>query len=157
MGAIAFGQRLLGKVDRVPGKYHVATLFWHFCYLPLIPLGTFIVLSEQMQGMNTTFRGVRIPFSAKSYVVAWVRTAVIGLFIISWIATVTLFAVAVSGTKEINERNALVESGSASGITTFLLVVPYWIPGVGRATRATAARLEELIQKSEPVSRDTFT
>jgi len=34
---IVWGSRLYGKVDVVPGFFHVATRFGHVYYLPLIP------------------------------------------------------------------------------------------------------------------------
>jgi hypothetical protein len=37
---IVWGSRLYGKVDAVPGLFHVATRFGHIWYLPLIPMGS---------------------------------------------------------------------------------------------------------------------
>jgi hypothetical protein len=53
----------------VPGRFHVATEFWHLFFFPLLPLGTHVVLSEE----GDRFRGVPIAASAKSMLLAWGR------------------------------------------------------------------------------------
>ena len=52
-----YGSRLFGKVDVVPGLFHVQTKFGHFNYIPLIPMQSYVVLSHT----GKTFRGVRVP------------------------------------------------------------------------------------------------
>ena len=139
MGAIASGKRLFGKVDVVRGKYHVATLCWHFCYLPIVPLGTYLVLSEAMTGMITRFEGIRIPFSAKSFVIAWIRSLLAAPFICSCIA----------GTATIMVDRHL-NPGAKSSIFTIiashgaLLFAPYLITGIGRASESRAVELASL-------------
>jgi hypothetical protein len=64
-----YGSRLLGKVDIVPGMFHVATQCWHINSIPLIPKKSYIVLHE---GENSS-RHVEIPLSLKSLCVAWMR------------------------------------------------------------------------------------
>jgi hypothetical protein len=66
---IVWGSKLYGKVDVVPGFFHVATRFGHVYYLPLIPTQSFVVLGEN----GKQFQGVPIPMSAKSVFIAWVR------------------------------------------------------------------------------------
>ena len=46
------GSRLFGKVDVVPGAFHVATRFWHVNFLPLIPVGSFVVLPGGARGFE---------------------------------------------------------------------------------------------------------
>ncbi len=65
-----FGYRFMGKVDQVPGYFHVATKFFHVNYLPLIPSKSYIVLSQT--GKN--IRGIPIPLSWKSVGIAWARS-----------------------------------------------------------------------------------
>ena len=64
---IIFGMRRFGWVDEVPGLGTVATTFIHVMFIPLIPVETYV-----MTGPN---RGIRIGFSMKSILVAWVRSA----------------------------------------------------------------------------------
>src|SRR3954466_4220447 len=66
---IIFGSRLTGKVDEVPGLFHVATRFGHVYYLPLFPLQSYIVLGRD----GRRFRGVPIPLNTKSVLLAWAR------------------------------------------------------------------------------------
>lgn len=78
------GERMYGYADRVPGLCYVATQFWHFNFVPLVPLGSYLVMegSEGEKG----FQGKRIGFNAKSlllgYFRGWVGLAVIVLFVI---------------------------------------------------------------------------
>ena len=65
-----FGSRLMGKVDEVPGLFHVATKFGHINFLPLIPMQSYVVLGKN----GRSFRGVPIPMSGKSVLAAWGRS-----------------------------------------------------------------------------------
>ena len=66
---IIYGSRLYGKVDVVPGLFHVETKFGHLWYIPLIPVGSYLVLNKTGDGWN----GVQIPMSFKSVCYAWLR------------------------------------------------------------------------------------
>jgi hypothetical protein len=68
---ILHGESLYGKVDQVPGLFHVATKFFHVNYLPLFPLGSYLVLEAGTSGDN--FRGASIGWSGKSILFAWLR------------------------------------------------------------------------------------
>jgi len=67
---IFYGTRLCGKVDQVPGLFFVGTKFAHLYWVPLIPLGSTVVLEETAEG----WRGVPFGLSLKSWLTAWVRT-----------------------------------------------------------------------------------
>jgi hypothetical protein len=67
---IVFGTQLFGKVDKVPMLGHVATSFLYIQFVPLIPLGSYLVL-EDGQG------AVSVGFSFKSLMVAWLRAALV--------------------------------------------------------------------------------
>ena len=68
---VIFGTRLLGATDYmyVPGVFHVATKFFHIDFIPLVPLGSYIVLKERFG----SFQGVEIPLNCKSISIAWLR------------------------------------------------------------------------------------
>jgi hypothetical protein len=69
---IYYGTRLFGKVDQIDGTdIHVATKFFHIWFIPLIPLGSTLVLSKTDDG----WRGLPHPFSFKSLLVTWGRLA----------------------------------------------------------------------------------
>ncbi len=89
---VAFGTRFYGKVDHVPGLFHVATRFFHIQFFPLIPTGSYLVL-EELKGLarlkfgcggksellgdlgpsRTGDRCVKIGWSAKSVSLGWLR------------------------------------------------------------------------------------
>ena len=149
MGAIAWGRRLFGRVDRVPGRFHVATLCFHFCYLPLVPLGTYLILSQEMSGMTTHFDGVRLPFSLKSWLIAWSRTVLWFLFVVMCVGALAAFT---DGTDDAPPRQPdqrLVMS-AIIGSLALLLFGPYFIPGLGRATGSRAAALEAIATTAPP-------
>lgn len=79
---IIFGTRLYGKVDEVPGLFHVATNFAHVWYLPLIPLGSHVVVERTSEG----WQGVPIGLSIKSWLMTWLRAAMLltGLGAAGW-------------------------------------------------------------------------
>src|SRR3954451_16881728 len=64
-----FGSRLWGKVDEVPGLFHVGTRFGHINFVPLIPMQSYVILSQD----GGSVRGVQIPLSGKSILIAWGR------------------------------------------------------------------------------------
>ena len=66
---IIWGSRMYGKVDVVPGLFHVETKFGHLWYIPLFPVETYVVLNKDNEGWN----GVKIPLSPKSIIYAWLR------------------------------------------------------------------------------------
>jgi hypothetical protein len=72
---IIWGQKLYGRVDRVPGHFYVATRFFHLWYIPLIPLGSWIVLEGTEAGDG--WRGASIGVSLKSTLFGWFRGACI--------------------------------------------------------------------------------
>lgn len=65
------GESLYGKVDQVPGLFYVATRFFYINYIPLVPLGSFVV----MEGAEEGEPGRKIGISLKSIVFAWLRMA----------------------------------------------------------------------------------
>lgn len=75
---------LFGRTDKVPGLFFVGTSFFYFCFIPLIPLGSYIVRYQDDDWFGG-FRGVSIGISVKSVVFAWLRAATV-IFIIYIIA-----------------------------------------------------------------------
>lgn len=68
---IIFGERMLGKVDQVPGFCYVVTKFAHLNYIPLIPTASWIVLEGSESGDG--FRGKPIGMSGKSVLAGYIR------------------------------------------------------------------------------------
>lgn len=71
---IALGTRLYGKVDRVPGLLHVATRFFYFQYIPLVPLESVIVREDLRKAED---KGVALRLNGKSVLFAWLRAGLV--------------------------------------------------------------------------------
>jgi uncharacterized membrane protein YidH (DUF202 family) len=96
---LIYGESLRGKVDQVPGRFYVATRFFHMLGIPLFPAGTYLVWEgSEWKGAWTpqslrvgrfnlplfagwerkgSFTGTRVRFSWKSFFVAWLRTVLV--------------------------------------------------------------------------------
>lgn len=66
---IVYGSRFYGKV-RACGSSYLATQFAHIYYVPLVPIGTQLVLEQNGDG---SFKGIKAPFSFKSMFAAYLR------------------------------------------------------------------------------------
>jgi hypothetical protein len=79
LAAFIHGQRLCGKVDRVPGLFYVSTKFFHVDYMPLFPVGSYLVIEGTEQGEK--FHGTKIKMRWKSVMAGLLR---------SWLAIFTI-------------------------------------------------------------------
>ncbi len=43
---IVFGVRLFGKAEVVPGVFFIATRFFHVCFIPLLPMQSFVIVAD---------------------------------------------------------------------------------------------------------------
>jgi hypothetical protein len=89
---VIWGDKLYGKIHQVPGVCHVATVFFHFWYLPIWPMRSYIVFDgpEYIEGSPDDygrvkitaygFPGVRIPMSFRSVFMGYFR-ALLGVII----------------------------------------------------------------------------
>ena len=75
-----YGQRLYGKVDHVPGMFYVSTMFFHVNYVPLVPLGSYVVL-DGSDG-DDSFQGTRVGLRFKSILAGYLR---------GWLGGATIF------------------------------------------------------------------
>ncbi len=77
---IVYGHRYYGRVDRVPGLFHVATLFFHVNYLPLYPVQTVII----REGTDGSYANSGPPLSLymKSVLVGYLRGWLRELFLL---------------------------------------------------------------------------
>lgn len=69
------GKRFAGRVDQIPGVLYVATRFDHVYYVPLVPLGSYIILEESGEGGG--LRGRKIELNPKSLLAAYGRLALL--------------------------------------------------------------------------------
>ncbi len=89
------GERLYGYVDRVPGLFFVASKFFHFNFVPIFPLGSFLVLEKSLQNGPKT--EIRIPMSWKSVFVGYFR---------GWVGLITFILFIIAG----GEIHGLIKS-----------------------------------------------
>lgn len=68
---IIYGTRQAGVIDRCGGTY-LSTRFFHIYWLPLIPMGTSLMLDEH--GPDGTARAVSVGLSGRSVLAAYLRT-----------------------------------------------------------------------------------
>lgn len=81
---LIFGETKYGKVDRIPGLFHVVSSFFHLYYVPIIPMGTFVMIE------GTKDVGRKIGFSGKSILIAYLRAyGFLGALITTCIPIVT--------------------------------------------------------------------
>jgi hypothetical protein len=135
---IYYGSSFFGKVDNVPGVFHVATKFGHIYYIPLVPSQSFLVLERTSSGI----RGVPIPFSWKSMLAAWLRASFI---VIAVISLVMLFALGQGRATTSDYVTASVTLAGAVG----LLVWSYFMLRVGRASYERAIELADYADFTE--------
>jgi hypothetical protein len=141
---VVWGSGLYGTVDRVPGLCYVATRFGHLWYIPLIPLGSYLILD--LPGDSGT-RGRSIPLSMKSLLFGWIRAAcVIGMVGSAIVVLVNLLSLDRNGDEEENLLlSGMWFAGSAAALAlTYLL---------NRAGTARAVQLGQYLGLSEEAMR----
>jgi hypothetical protein len=74
------GKRYYGRVDIVRGVCRVQTLFTHGFFFPLYPVATELVRSKETAAFETD--RIRIPFSWKSILFAYVRA--VSIVVLWW-------------------------------------------------------------------------
>lgn len=72
---ILYGKSLFGRVDRVPGIFYVATKFFHIGYVPLVPMGSWLVFDGTESEKN--WKGIRLGWEWRSIGMAWLRTLIL--------------------------------------------------------------------------------
>jgi hypothetical protein len=137
---IIWGTTHAGKVDEVPGMFHVVTQFGHLYYIPLIPTGSYIVLEKNSDG---GFRGVSIPISFKSWLIAWLRAACV----VGTIAMTILTAVMLADVPKhpFNWIGPLF----LDGVLITLLVLSYKLKFIRRASYERAVDLARRVGLTE--------
>lgn len=131
---IVFGSRLFGKVEEVPGLFHVATKFFHVNFVPLFPFESWIVVSgTQEHGvLGSSWRGFRLSsLRWGSALMGWLRCGLV-------VAALALFAGGCVMASEGRPAGWLVLllSGGCGGA--------FWYSY--RLTRATPESLARLVQ-----------
>ncbi len=132
-----YGTRVYGRVDRVPGFFHVVTRFDHLWYLPLIPRGSFLI----QENLGKEF-GLPLPLSFKSILMSWVRVAVFLLNIVAVCIAIAIWDLS-------SEQRAVAVTLVVGAVALFWLVS--YSPWFIRASYRRACQLRELAGLPEAV------
>src|SRR5262249_24255324 len=134
---IIFGEQLYGKVDQVPGLFYVATRFLHVQLVPLLPLGSYVILDGKFRDGGQA--EIKIGLSGKSILFGWLRAAL-------WTVAVVVQIWALIGA-----------ANAAKGRTPWLNCIVYWVVAITiigaiwasyRLTRAGPFRAVRLASKA---------
>ena len=136
---LVYGTRYFGKVDEVPGHFHVATRCRHLWYLPLVPLDSWVILEGTRTfdpGGEWSAGGVRLPsIRWRSVLCAWGRYGLVWAVLVAAVTgLVPLLDVAFDA---VSPKTALVRLTVAAGA-----LVSLWLSY--RLSRASRARAEAL-------------
>ncbi|HUE73711.1 MAG TPA: DUF202 domain-containing protein [Pirellulaceae bacterium] len=125
-----YGTQFYGKVDKVPMLGHVATSFFYIQFVPLIPLGSYLVLEDGQGSLS-------VGFSFKSLLVAWLRTALV----------FGAVGLAIAGILATGNRSTLGMAASFGGAVACIaaMIGSYFVPFVGQASFERAMRLADQV------------
>jgi hypothetical protein len=135
---IIWGSRLYGKVDEVPGMFHVATKFGHLWYIPLIPMGSHLIIEQTGRG----WRGVPLGLSGKSVLAAWLRGAGIAGMVVS------LIALAVTASDR-HGKQGMIEAACVFAVSLAVTVFAFGSKALRRASYERASALGEKLGLSD--------
>lgn len=124
---IVFGVRLFGKAEIVPGVFFIATRFFHICFIPLIPVQSFIVfVGDEGEG------GAALPS------LHW------GSISMAWLRGLLLVGAVVLGVMAWNKLEAQAPLAQARPMVAMAALCVVGFFGSYRTARATAASLDAL-------------
>jgi hypothetical protein len=143
MVSISAGTDWFGKVDRVAGLGYVATQCQHLCGLPLLPERSYLIVTK----FGGTPVAIPIPFSRKSYCIAWVRLLA---FVVAFASSLFASAAVTSPIYSTSTRCIAVAISVASIGT---LLGSMYLRPFRRANPQRASELTAIAQKRlEPTS-----
>lgn len=74
MSFVTWGHSFFGRTDAVDGVGKVATRFWHFMMIPLVPRGSWWITEESWSWRTgIVVKGRRIPVQGKSVLLGYLR------------------------------------------------------------------------------------
>jgi hypothetical protein len=136
---VIYGTRLMGKVDNVENLGYVSTQFFHLNFIPLIPTGSYLILAEN----GDDFRGVSIPLSFKSILVAWLR---VGSFL-AFIGCTVGALVSLGSNKQDILAGLACGAIALASIATF--VATYYLPFFSKASYSRAMQIADIVGLSD--------
>lgn len=143
---ISIGDMLYGRVDVVPGQFHVATEFTHLCYFPVFARKSYVVFAHP----NSRPPVVEIPVSPKSTAFAYIRAICIFIAILCAMIAPGLYYDTVRKPTVPAVARFWFEFAVTGGIALLALAVTY-LPFVTRANAVRAKAIARLIWLPEHV------
>lgn len=125
---IIWGSKMYGQTDEVPGLFHVATQFGHLYWVPLIPLGSYLVFPDSDNMAS-------LPLSGKSVLLAWLRAGLMLVIIV--LLFMTLGSLSDKGAGLLDTLLCGLALCAAIGV----FAASRMLPVVGRATLDRAREL----------------
>src|SRR3954470_7743622 len=110
---IVYGTRFYGKV-KAAGSSFLGTQFFHIYYVPLIPIGTHLILEESGGG---SYKGIKSDFSFKSMLAAYLRV---------WgpLAVIASIAIGVGAIEDVSDDGfAMAVVGIFTAVLTLALLI----------------------------------
>src|SRR4051794_13011657 len=109
---IVYGTRFYGKV-KAAGSSFLGTQFFHIYYVPLIPIGTHLILEESGGG---SYKGIKSDFSIKSMLAAYLPV---------WgpLAVIASICIGVGAINDQNDDVAMAVVGVFTAVVTLALLV----------------------------------
>jgi hypothetical protein len=144
---ITAGEKLYGRVDRVPGRFYVATPFLFFCEIPIFPGRSYLIL-EGTQVDPTIFRkgsfaGYSIYWSFRSILMAWFRALLALLSLAGAIAAALLYLAYFRDTHHPQDLNIALAGTAVTVLSLGAYLLTRWLERAGpRRVIALARRLE---------------
>lgn len=136
---VIYGKRLFGRTDQVPGRFHVATRFFHVWYFPFFPLDSWCVVDPKagLTADSAAGDSIKLPsLRWRSVLLAWARALMVPTF---WILAVV--AAAGIGTED--------WATAAAGLLAVALLVTLGVVSY-RATHVTPHGIDSLARAGVP-------
>ena len=115
MWSIVYGRRLFGYCNSVPTVFHVRTVFYHFWFLPLCPIQSYLFFDDN--------RGLKIPLNSKSMNLAWLRGITLVTAFVSFASILYAFSSEMSS--EMSSEICILVFFVSSTLTCFLMLFNY--------------------------------
>lgn len=119
----------------MPHAFHIATAFDHFCYIPMLPRRSVLVIENEQDEIEGI---IPIPFSITSILLAWVRGLLVGGGCIAF-----LFAMIDLERAYPSQRRAAIIFVACTIASIVLGITTWLIRPLTRASYATALKIAD--------------
>jgi hypothetical protein len=145
MARSLLGFRLFGAVDTVPGTGCVATRFFHVGEVPLVPLASFVVPSDDLAQYQTVPpEAVSVPLDLQSVLHGYLSAAI-------YVVALAALVVAIySGVRLIGGAHArLLPTAIAAGVVWKLCLLAFFAKErLARASHLRAREIREILARA---------